>query len=479
MVVVVVEGPVVVVEAVVVGAVVGAEVEEAVVEEAVVEAGARVAGDFVDDEGPAPTVGSLVEHPPAVASPSASATRTVPTNLGRDLETDAPCMMPTSVARQGHLACRARVGWGPRTAVTPTQPPSEPQPPPGPHEPGRATDPTEDARLLAAAREGDDAAFAVLIQRHDPLLRLLAHHLLDGRDTDGALTDAYVKAYRGLGRQDGDALPWLTRTTYLACVDRLRRREQRRRGGPGRKPTPQEAPAAEHPLSALPPDQRLVVALIDGCHLSADIAAESLAVPAETVAALLDRGRRTRARPSDGTSEPPSDGVVSDAPDPPADFWPQLGAQLLAERESPAAPVPRLSAPGRSSLAQRRTEPPPLAMQRRAPRRRGFRPEDARPDAVEGLAIEARRRRVRVSRRARTNARLALAVLVVAGSLAGAVFAVVRAASQAKSPVRDNSVADQPTQHCGHGRPRHVRGHRDPHGRPAGPAPRGDVCPDP
>ena len=60
---------------------------------------------------------------------------------------------------------------------------------------------------MTAARGGDDAAFAVLIERHDPMLRLLTHHLLDGEGIDAALIDAYVKAYRGLGRQRGDALP--------------------------------------------------------------------------------------------------------------------------------------------------------------------------------------------------------------------------------------------------------------------------------
>jgi len=293
-----------------------------------------------------------------------------------------------------------------------------------------------DAGLLAAARDGDDAAFAALIERHDPALRRLAHHLLDGEGTEAALIDAYVKAYRAIGRSHAEALPWLTRITYLACLDRLRRREQRRRGGPGRLPARERASAAEHRLPPMPPDQQAVLVLVDRLRFDEHVVAETLAVPTTTVAGLLVRGRRALGR--SGTGAPAT--VVTEPPLPSPEFWTRLGRQLLSERTSPAAPVPSLPKVGRSHAHDRAVFP--VAPERRELRGDRTRPVDPAPEAVAELADGARRRRVRDRGQLRQLILKGAAVLIVLAMTGAGLVALIRMASTATSPVRENSMAE-------------------------------------
>ena len=274
-----------------------------------------------------------------------------------------------------------------------------------------------DEDLLSAARRGDDAAFARLLEQHDPLLRRLVGVLVDHHDTDRVLSDAYVKAYRALGRSRGDAVTWLGRASYLTALDEVRRRERRRTGGPGRKPLTGPAPT---PTIRLPPDQRAVLVLDE--VLPSEAIATILATTPSTVGRLRSRG------------EPEAEALLGAEEEPAtAEFWKGLGARLLAERAAPPAPPPRLEPPAVIPAPSARRDPP-LAMQRRSPpaARR-----TAGPDPVEGLALGARRRR---SRR-RIDPRVVIGVVVVL-AVAAALVAVIRLASEAASPVRENSVAE-------------------------------------
>ncbi len=85
-----------------------------------------------------------------------------------------------------------------------------------------------DTELVQRAREGDRAAFRVLVERHQRASFALAigmlRHEADARD---ALQEAFLKAFRNLGSFHGDAAfsTWLYRIVSNACIDRRRRRK--------------------------------------------------------------------------------------------------------------------------------------------------------------------------------------------------------------------------------------------------------------
>ena len=159
--------------------------------------------------------------------------------------------------------------------------------------------------ILAAARAGDQDAFTSLVEHYDPRLRALAYHLLgDPHQTDDALQDAYVKAFRGLHTFAGRSAlsTWLTRITYTTCIDHLRRRArlvlvpdlEPEQALPN-SPDPTEDLAGRtwvrDALRRLPPEQRAVVVLVGVQGLDYQQAAEILGVPSGTVASRLSTAR--------------------------------------------------------------------------------------------------------------------------------------------------------------------------------------------
>jgi RNA polymerase sigma-70 factor (ECF subfamily) len=162
-----------------------------------------------------------------------------------------------------------------------------------------------DPEVLAAAIAGDAEAFARLVGCYDRRLRALAYRLLGDRDRmDDALQDAYVKAYRGLGRfkRDSSVGTWLYRIVYNACLDELRRGRrvlplvamepaERVALGPGPDDIAGWRSDLATALAALPPEQRAAVLLVDADGFDYAGAAAVLGVPAGTVASRLNRAR--------------------------------------------------------------------------------------------------------------------------------------------------------------------------------------------
>lgn len=84
---------------------------------------------------------------------------------------------------------------------------------------------------VVAARRGDPAAFARIVEHWDAHLRPFVHHALGGDgSTDRVLAAAYVRAYRALPRYRGELTPglWLHRIAYLSATDELRRLSRER-----------------------------------------------------------------------------------------------------------------------------------------------------------------------------------------------------------------------------------------------------------
>jgi len=84
--------------------------------------------------------------------------------------------------------------------------------------------------VMDAARQGDEAAFAALVEPHRRELRALCYRMLGSvDDADDALQEVLVRAWRGLPGFEGrsSVRTWLFRIATNACLDRLDRRPAR------------------------------------------------------------------------------------------------------------------------------------------------------------------------------------------------------------------------------------------------------------
>jgi RNA polymerase sigma-70 factor, ECF subfamily len=198
---------------------------------------------------------------------------------------------------------------------------------------GAATGATpQEHALLAAARSGDEAAFARLIELHRGGLHAHCYRMLGSlHDAEDALQDALLRAWRGLARFEGRSSPrtWLYRIATNACLDQAARRPKRilpldagppagMREAPGRplsesvwiEPYPDKglglhdesaSPGARYELREsielafvaalqhLPARQRAVLVLRDVLGFSAAETAESLELTAVSVNSALLR----------------------------------------------------------------------------------------------------------------------------------------------------------------------------------------------
>lgn len=88
-----------------------------------------------------------------------------------------------------------------------------------------------DATLAGRAADGDQAAFGLLVRRHkDGLYRLLRHYLGDPDDAYEAVQEAFVAAWRAIGRYDPKRpfLAWLRTIAINKARDKGRRAAFRR-----------------------------------------------------------------------------------------------------------------------------------------------------------------------------------------------------------------------------------------------------------
>jgi RNA polymerase sigma-70 factor (ECF subfamily) len=114
--------------------------------------------------------------------------------------------------------------------------------------------PTEQERLVAAARAGDRTAFDRLVRLHDrSVLRLALRFVRTEDEARDIYQESFLRAYRGLAGFRGDASfdTWLLRIVSSVCLDYLRARAVR--------PETPFSDAAEKPSAARfldPPDER-------------------------------------------------------------------------------------------------------------------------------------------------------------------------------------------------------------------------------
>ena len=174
-----------------------------------------------------------------------------------------------------------------------------------------------DERLIASSiAAGDRLAFEGLMRRNNRrLYRLARATLRDRTEAEDALQDAYICAYRSIGKFRGDASlsTWLARLVLNECLTRIRRSTRRNNVIPivsvntPIEPSPMFASESDLPdkelgrtqmrellerkVDELPENFRAVFVLRSVEELSVDETAGCLGIPEETV-----RSRHFRAK---------------------------------------------------------------------------------------------------------------------------------------------------------------------------------------
>src|SRR5689334_3764143 len=179
-----------------------------------------------------------------------------------------------------------------------------------------STDPTAELRaevdrLVAAAREGDRAAFDELVRRtyvdtYTLAMRLTANEE-DARDV---VQESYLRAWKGIKRFRCDAQfsTWMYRITANAAATLVQKRRRRRAESLDMVEEPIDTSIEGHPeaaaesaigledlahaVAALPPKLRSVVVLKDVYGLSHEAIAEDLGISVAAAKVRLHRGRR-------------------------------------------------------------------------------------------------------------------------------------------------------------------------------------------
>jgi RNA polymerase sigma-70 factor (ECF subfamily) len=206
---------------------------------------------------------------------------------------------------------------------------------------GSSSEPRDDEAgidlLVKAARRGDSAAFARLVEATFADLYALAFRLVGNEhDAADAVQDAYLRIYRSIRRFRGDAafLTWAYRITANCAATLVTRRARRSDVEldeglavadlrPDRDPETMAGAREDHEqivaaLAALPETLRLVVVLRDVYDLSHESIARELGISESAAKVRLHRARRRLREllfPQAGAGErrgPGSDGAAGE-----------------------------------------------------------------------------------------------------------------------------------------------------------------------
>jgi RNA polymerase sigma-70 factor (ECF subfamily) len=169
----------------------------------------------------------------------------------------------------------------------------------------------EEADLIVAARRGDREAFEELVRRTHADTYTLAYRLTGNEeDARDVVQDAYLRAWRGIGKFRGEAQfsTWMYRITANAAATALQKRRRHRaepldeiRETADERPEVQPAVMAESAeststlagaVAGLPDKLRTVVVLKDVYDLSHDEIAHELGISVSAAKVRLHRGRK-------------------------------------------------------------------------------------------------------------------------------------------------------------------------------------------
>jgi RNA polymerase sigma-70 factor (ECF subfamily) len=186
----------------------------------------------------------------------------------------------------------------------------------------------DDARLIEAAREGDTAAFGLLVQRHQVRLFNTMLHVTGSREeAEDVVQEAFIQAFVKLDsfREKSAFYTWLYRIGFNAAISRRRRKRieisvEQNREMTGEEPV-DDGESPDEPmlrderigqvhaaLDALSEEHRAILVLreIDGCCY--ETISEILELPVGTVRSRLHRARlQLRDQLEDSHYEHPAD----------------------------------------------------------------------------------------------------------------------------------------------------------------------------
>lgn len=176
-----------------------------------------------------------------------------------------------------------------------------------------------DADLARQVASGDEAAFRVMMRRHNQTLFRTARSILrDDAEAEDAVQESYLRAYRAMGSFRGDAklATWLVRIVVNESVGRLRKMRRTAAVIPLGIEPGEELPVAESGPDGEAPDQperemlrtevrRILESKIDDLpdafrtvfmlraidEMSSEDAAASLGIPEATVRTRFFRAR--------------------------------------------------------------------------------------------------------------------------------------------------------------------------------------------
>ncbi|HEX8354845.1 MAG TPA: sigma-70 family RNA polymerase sigma factor [Pyrinomonadaceae bacterium] len=173
-----------------------------------------------------------------------------------------------------------------------------------------------DSELAALARDGDEPAFEELFLRHRRRVALIASRFFRERhQIEEVVQESFTKAFFALGeftnRRDASFAAWLSRISFNACYDELRRQKRRPEGALSeldeeeserlrarlRDGADAEGQAVSRDLAAkllarLSPEDRLVLVMLDVEGLSV---AEIAGLNGWTASKVKVRAHRARA----------------------------------------------------------------------------------------------------------------------------------------------------------------------------------------
>jgi RNA polymerase sigma-70 factor, ECF subfamily len=171
--------------------------------------------------------------------------------------------------------------------------------------------PSEEARLVAAAKAGDSDAFAELVRATEADIYTLAYRLTgNAEDARDVAQEAYLRAFRSLKKFRGDARfsTWMYRITANCASTQLTRRSKGRHEElPDDDTIVDERPESDpetmaeagamrdrvtEALGDLPPILRAVVVLRDVYDLPHEAIASELGISESAAKVRLHRARR-------------------------------------------------------------------------------------------------------------------------------------------------------------------------------------------
>jgi len=186
----------------------------------------------------------------------------------------------------------------------------------------------DDRVLVRRAQQGDQAAFAELVTRHQRYVYNLAYRLLrETGEAEDLAQEAFLRVWRGLGNFRGEArfTTWLYRIVTNLCYNRLASlRRQLLDAGEGgvdalALPSDGDPPAVvevaerraflHRQIVALPDKYRLVITLFYLQEFSYQEIAQVLDLPLGTVKTHLFRARERLKRQLQGSEERVTAGV--------------------------------------------------------------------------------------------------------------------------------------------------------------------------